>query len=107
MADWRDMRVEGLLICDRIVAVFQVTDSLARLPFAFFKVKVLERSNGSFFACPNVAIRGPTGDPEWIGGLGNTIDEAVEDGLRSFFGTWGDRRDLTDEDFAWSDPQDF
>ena len=49
MADWRDMRIEGLLVCERIVAVFQVHDSLARLPFAGFKVKVLERRDGTFF----------------------------------------------------------
>jgi len=107
MADWREMRVEGLLVCERVVAVFHVSDSLARLPFARFKVKVLERPDGTFFACPNVAVRGPAGDAEWIGGFGVTIDEAVEDGLRFFFGTWADRQDLTESDFVWSDLHDF
>jgi hypothetical protein len=107
MADWRGTRVEGLFVCERVVAVLHVSDSLTRLPFARFKVKVLERPDGTFFACPNVAIRGVTGDAEWIGGLGDSIDEAVADCLRYFYGTWAERSELVESDFVWSDPQDF
>ena len=106
MPDWRDIRVEGLAVRERIAAVFQISDSLARLPFAQFKVKVLERPDGSFFAIPNVAFR-RAGEADWIGGFGNTIDEALKDALFAFFGTLDKRQEFSDSDFCWSDPLDY
>jgi hypothetical protein len=38
MTDWRDLKVEGLTVRERIAAVFQVSDSLSRLPFAKFSI---------------------------------------------------------------------
>ena len=52
------------------------------MPFASFKVKVIERDDGSFVGVPNVAIRSPEGTPEWTSGLGDTVEEALADALR-------------------------
>lgn len=103
------MNIEGLKIDSRIIAVFQVFDTQSRLPFANFKIKVVERpiADGRFLAIPNVAIRATNDSPDWIAGLGNTIDEAVENALRCFYETWKNRQPLVDADFEWADPHDF
>ena len=106
MADWRALRVEGLGPVSREVAVFQVGPPLARLPFASFKVKIIERDNQSFLAIPNVARRLPDGSPDWTAGLGNSIDEALEDALRYFAESIGDGSDSL-EDYEWAAVEDF
>jgi hypothetical protein len=107
MAGWRELRVDGLGPVERVVAVFQVGPPLARLPFPSFKVKVIERANGSFLACPNVVVRRTNGEADWIGGLGASVEEALEDALRRFVRNLGDRQELSEADFAWADPLEF
>jgi hypothetical protein len=107
MADWRDLRVEGLGPIDRVVSVFQVGPPLERLPFPSFKIKVVERTNGSFLAVPNVAALGPDGQPDWEAGLGDTVEEALEDVLRRFVRILDERKPSSEADFTWSDPREF
>lgn len=104
------MRPDGIRRVDRIVAEFDVwvDDSF---PFAKFKVKVLDRGLGDLAAFANVAIRDrTTGTPDFIAGLGSTIEEATDDlfvrfvaGVRENTPPTG----LTEADFAWSAPEDF
>jgi hypothetical protein len=55
------------------------------MPFAKMRVKVLDRCGGDFLAVPNLAFRNPTtGAPEYASGLGNSIEEAVNDLLVRF-----------------------
>jgi hypothetical protein len=107
MTDWRNLKVEGLGPVAREVAVFQVGPPLARLPFASFKVKVIERPDGSYLGLPNVARRSADGSPDWIGGLGASIEEALEDTLRWFVRSLNEDDDTTEEDFVWAAPEDF
>jgi hypothetical protein len=107
MPNWREMRVAGLGPIDRVVAVFQVGPPLERVPFPSFKVKVLERANGSFLAVPNVAALGPDGHPSWEAGLGDTSEEALEDALRRFVRILDERKPASEADFAWADPEEF
>jgi hypothetical protein len=92
---------------ERVAAVFRVGPPLDRLPFPSFKVKVVERADGSFSASPNVALRGLDGEPDWIGGLGASVEEALEDALRRFARNLDERAELSAADFAWSDPSEF
>ena len=78
------------------------------LPFPKFKIKILERPNVGFMAVPNVAIKSAKdGSPDWISGLGSSVDEALEDALKNLMAMLGERMDLTEADFEWSDPHDF
>jgi hypothetical protein len=104
MRDWRNLKVEGLSPVARQAAVFQVGPPLARLPFASFKIKIIERSDGSFLGVPNVARRSTDGSPDWIAGLGPSIEEALEDSLRRFAKSAGGG---AEEDFEWAAPEDF
>jgi hypothetical protein len=107
MSDWRNLRVGDLGPISRQVAVFQVDTPRARLPFASFKVKVIERPDGSFLGVPNVACRSADGSPDWIAGLGSSAEEALEDTLRRFAASVNAGEDATDEDFEWAAPEDF
>jgi len=90
----------------RTVDVFQL-GAPSVCPFAFFKIKVLERQDGSFLAVPNVARLGDNGSPDWVGGLGDSAHEAVQDTIKGFVDSVGDSGELPDSEFEWSDPIDF
>jgi hypothetical protein len=107
MIDWRHLKVEGLGPVSRQVAVFQIGPPLTHLPFACFKVKVIERPDGSYLGVPNVARRSVDGSPDWIAGLGPSIEEALEDTLRWFARSARMGDAATEEDFVWADPEEF
>lgn len=107
MSDWRELRVEGLGPIERVVAIFQIGPPLERLPFPSFKVKVIERGNGSFLAVLNVAVNGPDGHWDGEAGLGGTAEEALEDALRRFVRLLNERQTVSESDFIWSDPSEF
>jgi hypothetical protein len=104
---WRNLRVDGLGPVSRVAAVFQVGPPVAALPFASLKVKVIERADGSFLGVPNVARRTPDGSPDWVGGLGASIEESLEDTLRWFARSVGNGEGLREDDFEWAAPEDF
>jgi hypothetical protein len=107
MDDWRGLRAEGLGPIERVVGIFQVGPPLERLPFPSFKVKVLEREDGSFLAVPNVAPLGSDGHPSWEAGSGTSVGEALEDALRALVRLLDELRPSTESDFGWSDPTEF
>ena len=59
----------------------------------------------------NVCIKSLTGDLEWIAGLGESIDEALEDTLTQFIRSIekyrGDRSIFQEPDFEWAACEDF
>ena len=108
--EWHEIRMNDIKRIDRIVAEFDIWVD-GSLPFAKFKIKIIERYGKGFYASPNVAIKNPhTGNPEFIGGLGSTLEEALQDALAFF---WREieqnspRRRLVLEDFSWSAGEDF
>jgi len=104
MADWRTLSFQGFRVVERIAAVFEVGPPLPEpIPFAGFQVKVLERRNGSFAAFLNVAVRGADGNADSIAGLGDTVDEALEDALIWFWRMVQERSASRPEDFVWTD----
>lgn len=104
---WRELRFKEFGPVSRIAAVYQIGPPLAALPFASFKVKVVERSDGSFLGVPNVAVRSQNGSPDWISGLGQTVDEALADTLRFFTKSLDGRTDWGEDSFVWAEPEDF
>ncbi|WP_165247291.1 hypothetical protein [Paludisphaera soli] len=107
MLDWREMRVEGLGPISKVAAIFQVGAPLERLPFSSFKIKVLERRDGSFLAVPNVSALGADGHPSWDAGLGDTIDQALGDALERFARLLEELKPSNETDFSWADPTEF
>lgn len=75
------------------------------------KVKVLELTGADFLAITNVSRRNAeSGSPEWISGLGDSIDDAVNDLLTRFVADVRENSQstkVTDADFEWSAHEDF
>lgn len=100
----------GVIRIDRVAAYFDVWLNSA-FPFLKMKVKVTERSSSDFLAAPNVAILNiSTREPEYISGLGSTVEEALGDLLHRFAS--GVRENtpsdgLKETDFQWSASEDF
>lgn len=102
--------MEGVARIDRVAALFEAwTDD--SFPFAKFKIKVLERRANDLLAVSNVLVRNITsGEPEYVSGLGSSVEEAVSDLLTRFMA--GVRENtpptgLTEDDFEWSAYEDF
>ncbi|NQU26276.1 MAG: hypothetical protein HQ567_33740 [Candidatus Nealsonbacteria bacterium] len=102
--------IEGVARIERVAEVFEVWPR-EDLPFAKFKIKVLDRGSSQFLGIPNVAIKNPvTGNREGTSGLGESVEEALQDALRYFFKELQEHpydRPLTEDDFSWADPEDF
>lgn len=95
---------------ERVVAIFEVVFR-PNFPVTRMKIKVRQRSANSFIAFSNLAIRNPlSGSPEWTCGIGDDIESARDDAIRYFFleveNNTGDR-ELSEDDFEWSDPTVF
>ena len=95
---------------DKVVAQFEVWPG-ETLPFAKFKVKVLERSPTDYLAVTNVtALNHASREPEYISGLGDSAEEAVEDLLIRFMAGIREQvpaAGLSETDFVWSSYVDF
>jgi hypothetical protein len=104
--DWRAIDLRGAALISRVVGLFEVCD-MRGIPWTKYKIKVLERSFGEFLAVPNVCAKDANGAPDWIGGLGRTQSEALQDLLTQMDEVLSSRTDWQVEDFEWSDPQDF
>ncbi|MFD0959143.1 hypothetical protein [Paenibacillus chungangensis] len=91
---------------EKVVAEFNVWPR-EQIPFAKFKVKILETESGEFIGLPNIAVKDEDGCPDWISGVGKSIDEALADAIKYLYGTLQGRAELTEQDFEWSDPHDF
>ncbi|MBG9790326.1 hypothetical protein P4V47_25895 [Brevibacillus laterosporus] len=107
MRNWKDITITGVNTIDRVVAEFHVW-ATGKIPYGKFKVKILENKRGGFVGVPNLAVKNETdGTPDYISGLGSSIEEALEDTIKYFFQTLEGRENLSEDDFEWSDPHDF
>ena len=105
--DWKSIRVDGFGALDRVVGEFVVGPPIRDLPIASFRIRVLERANGSFLAIPNIAVRDEQGQPDWVCGLGDSLEDAVKDCLEHLAKQIIARPVQTEADLAWSEPEDF
>lgn len=103
--------MDGVSRIDRVAALFDVWLDFELLPFAKMKVKVLERSGSDFLAVTNLHRRNADShEPEYLSGLGDSIDSATTDLLKGFVNDL--RKHLPgqgydEEDFEWSATEDF
>jgi hypothetical protein len=107
MSDWKDIKITGINKIDKIVAEFHVW-AIDKVPNGKFKVKILETAKGGYIGLPNLAVKSiKDGTPDGMAGFGQSIEEALEDTIKYFLQTLEGREDLTEDDFEWSDPDDF
>jgi hypothetical protein len=106
---WDQIAIDGILSIDRVVAEFRIESP--DIPSRYFRVKITETNTNRYIGRCNVSINSTDNCPEWILGMGNSIDEALEDTLQQFVRSLqqhkGDRSFLEEEDFTWADCEDF
>ncbi len=104
--DWRNVELSGASSLSRLSSEYEVI--APKVPQGGrFKIKVLERQDGTFAAFPNVCLRAADGTPDGVAGLGATETEALEDALKWFMAELANRAECQPEDFEWIDPVDF
>lgn len=106
MNDWRTIDLCGAANIERIVGVYQIGE-LTHVPGGQFKIKVIERPGGSYLAVPNMCVKSADGTPEWIGGLGTTEVEALQDALSRIMEELNAIGGYDPNRIEWSDPLDF
>ena len=103
--------MDGISRIDKVAALLDVWLDAELFPFAKMKVKVLERSPGDFLAVTNLHRKdAPSGEPEYLAGLGDSIDSAASDLLKVFVSDVREHlpsQGFVEEDFEWSAPEDF
>ena len=104
------MNMSEILRIERVVAEFNVWLG-ETLPFAKMKVKVLEQNGTGYLAITNLHVLNKSSrEPEYISGLGATVDDALKDVLSWFVQIVqrnATERGFNEADFAWSAPEDF
>ncbi|MFZ3589954.1 hypothetical protein ACOI1C_11895 [Bacillus sp. DJP31] len=107
MGNWKDINIQGIARIEKVVGEFIVWE-LDKTPYGKFKVKIIENLQGTFTGYPNIELKNKEdGSPEWVSGMGQTIDEALEDTLKCFLEMINEREELTEDNFEWSDRYDF
>lgn len=113
MKEWKDIRIDGIVEIERVVAVFEVWFA-NNIPYGGkFKIKILENIKGKYTGVPNIRIKNhQDGTVDGISGFGSSVADALEDTLKYFMNLlnvyvklYG--RELTEEDFEWAAPEDF
>ena len=113
MERWKEIKINCIAEINRVVTVFEVW-SYDKIPYGKFKIKILENCRGGFIGIPNIAIKNlEDGTPEWISGLGSTVDEALSDAIENLMSSI-EVYNIRDENgmvdpvcFEWAEPQDF
>ncbi|MBA2227700.1 MAG: hypothetical protein WHU94_16705 [Thermogemmata sp.] len=92
---------------DKVVGIYQVW-TMGRLPFATYKIYVVQAPEGHYIASPNVVVRNSeTQCNEYVCGIGGSIEEAVRDAIHMFLNEVEKQannklnKELDEEDFVW------
>jgi len=104
--DWSAIDLHGAASISRVVNVFEIRD-MRGIPWTKYKIKVLEEGSGGFLAVANVSVKDANGTADGEAGLGRTEVEALQDLITRLGKRLNSRKDWRDEDFEWTDPQDF
>lgn len=106
---WHDLKLDKVSGIDKLVAEFTIW-MIGVLPYAKMKVKVSETQDGLYTGKTDIAIkRKYDGYPEWAGGIGNTIEDALEKTIKNFNEMLQEDgiEKLTPEDIEYSEWSDF
>lgn len=103
---WKDINLYGATMLSRVCGEYEVI--APKVPYGGrFKIKVLERMDGSFLAIPNVCRKTADGSPDWLGGSGRSESEALEHLLSALMQQIQECDSCDPDEFEWSDPTDF
>jgi hypothetical protein len=106
---WDTLQVAGIQHIERVLAEFYVECSY--IPSRYFRVKITEHQNGTYISRLNVCLKNVDAVPEWISGLGDSMDAALADAIQQFINQFDqlgqNKHYLTEDDFEWAASEDF
>lgn len=106
MKNWKELKIKNITI-EKVVGFFEVW-AVNKVPSGKFKVKIIERADGSFIGVANLRVKSQLdGSPEGEAGLGKSICEALKDVIERLLTAINERKNLTDDDFEWAAHEDF
>ena len=97
---WHTLKIEGISRIRREVARFLVEPIHDDLPMGF-RIKILEDHEGHFMGCPEIALRDAQGTPDWVSGIGHSIEEALTDTVKALLGTLHDKPKVEADTIWW------
>jgi len=109
MEDWKSLKIPRIVDIEQVAAEFQVW-STEFFPTGKVKVRIIERRAGYYWGSPNIAAKERRSDrvpeseraPDWIGGYGNSIAEALEDTIKSLVEVIIANGATSPDDFEWA-----
>jgi hypothetical protein len=106
MANWNELKIEGIADIRKVVAEFDVGE-LIKTPWAKFKVKIKEDHNGKFTGYTNLKIKNEAGHFFSAVGFGDTVEEALKDTILYLLTVLNEKEMWSEEDFGSVNPYDF
>lgn len=99
-------KIDSIAKIEKIVETFEV--SVALFPRGKVTFRIIEVGSACYSAIPNAAAKNQRdGTPEWIGGLGENVIEALVDAIQRFLLMIEEHKAYEEKDFEWSDFNDF
>ena len=99
-------KIDNIAKIEKIVETFEVSAPL--FPHGKVIFHIIEVAPSCYSAIPNAAAKNRhDGTPEWIGGLGENILEALIDAIQRLLLMIEEHQSYEEKDFAWSDVNDF
>lgn len=107
---WQTIQLAGIQKIERVVAEFYV--ECGYIPSRYFRVKVTQDAKGNYIGRLNISVKNSVNNtPEWITGLGDSVDAALEDAIQQFMQQLNhcgkDKLNLAEADFDWATCEDF
>lgn len=108
--EWMKIRIEGIASIKKVVAEF-IVEEHKYTPYGKFKVRILEKQNGTFVGYTNLLVIGEDGYPSPEVGIGDTVEETLTDTVEIFLHQLvlkiNSKGNLGEDDFEYADSFDF
>ena len=107
MEDWKNIKIDGITSIEKIVADFEISIGV-KFPYSKIKVRIKETQRNNFIGMTNIATKErELLSPDWRAGFGRSIEEALEDTIKSFLESIVQNEAIEEADFVWADLNDF
>ena len=108
MDEWKKIHFSNISQIEKCVGEFNIWE-LNICPYAKFKIKIFENSDGNFTGYSNLLVIDEIGEYYCAVGYGNTLEIALEDTIQYFFKMTSRKppEEWTEKDFICSNSFDF
>ncbi len=106
MNNWKNLKINSIAKIEKCEAEFDVWE-FEKTPYAKFKVKIFEDTDGKYVGYTNLKIKDADGCPFGGVGFGQTTTEALKNTILNFLEMLNEKEEWKEEEFECADPYDF